>query len=494
LLVVFAREGRGAARVVRDKWDVWAIWMVGALCWAVFFVLAVRAGSAYQVAVLSGVTLDMLPKLAIGLITSGAYRMFYDSWLSLAHIIRYDLSSLFYVQICLLVLIGALLWLSRGTVSTETNKAKALRTIIAGLVAAALGYAPILASYSLLLVNQRTFLAPAMGGALVVFGLIEYASAAINPRVIALLCGVLLGACLVGQLYQFDQYNRTYASAYRPLLLALAPFINRSSGAYSVIRNDYGYLSGVYDLGLETSVALGYLLPNIDISKIFVCEGRSSRVLPRWRGEPERTYCKIDGSSVAIIKNGATVKLLDRAAIGILDVSGDISADEIIELKHAPLPHRVTKLLSAAKWTPENSLFRRAEHADQYECRFPYMWGYAIPCRTFGFYEPEPQIEQRGASYAWIGEPDSGLIIDIAPSQTTYALNIEIVTAHSHSMHASLNGNVLSARWRDATHFEAVFSANLLRPTNNVLELKTELDQNYGLSIAIKSVSIVPIK
>jgi len=451
------------------------------------------SGFGYQVAVLSGVTFDMVPKLAAGLITSGAYRVFFDCWIALARIVFHDLSAVAYPLVCTLVLAVALLWLSRVTDPTEGNRRLALRTMVAGLAAFALGYAPLLASYSSLFITQRTFLTSAMGGALIVFGLIEYASAAVNPAIIASFCALLLGGCFVGQLYQFDQYSRIYASAYRPLLSAITPFIQASSDhAYTVIRNDYGYLSGVYDLGLELRRAIGYLFPNADVSKIFVCEGRSARVLPRWRGETERTYCKIDRNSVAITKSGAPVNLLDRAAIGVLRMNGDISTDEDAGLKHAPVPDRVARLLSMPEWTPKNSLFRRTDQEDRYECRFEYMWGYAVPCRLFGFFETEPLVNTRGASYAWIGEVESGLIFDIKPSHVTYNLLIEVVDSHSPMMQASLNGTALPGSWQDAKHFEASFPANLLRQRNNVLELRTEPDQASGLSFAVTNVSIKP--
>ena len=139
-------------------------------------------------------------------------------------------------------------------------------------------------------------------------------------------------------------------------------------------------------------------------------------------------------------------------------------------------------------------MFRRGDYTDRYECHFEYMWGYAVPCRTFGFFGPQPLRTALGSSYAWIGETNAGLIFDIEPSHARYRLVIEIERSASPSrqVEVNLNGSRLASNWRGPQRIEASFSGNLLTGRNNVLELRTELDQNSGLSIAAKSVLIIP--
>jgi hypothetical protein len=498
--LVFAREGKGAIRVVREKPAIFIVWIGAILAWFAFFWSAVRAGSAYQVFVLSQLSIDAVAKQLLPLASSGLYRAFYECWTELARIVLFELSNFAYPLGFIFILLAALLWLTNAegepsaNTNTNTNKAVAARTVVAGSITFVLGYAPFLTSNAHLLITQRTFLATAIGAALVIFGVVVYLSAVLDRRVVAAASALLIGGCFLGQLYQFDRYNRIYATIYRPLLSAVTPFFAGSADhAYSVLFNDYGYLSGVWDLGLELRSAVGYLLPQIETSHILVCEARSGRLLPRWHGEPERRYCKRTGDGVAVAEDGGTPAELEGAALATLSADGVVSA-EGPEGSPTVLPPRAARLFAASKWQPADSMFRRQERADRYECRFEAMWGYALPCRTFGFFDVQPLRAALGSAFAWIGETNAGLFFDIEPAPTSYRLRIEIqaVVSPSPALETSLNGTKLASTWHDATHIEATFSGDLLRPANNALELRTQLDHNLGLSLAVKSVSITP--
>ena len=498
MLLVFAREGKGAIQVFRKRLDLCLIWLSAIAGWFVFFVSAVRAGSGYQVSVLSGVSLDVLPKLLGGLVSSGAYRAFYECWVELADIVLHDLSNFVYPLSFTGIVLIALGWLANETLdsATNANRQVAARIVVAGLFAFAFGYAPFLASNAHLFITQRTFLTAAMGGALVLFGVVVYLFTVLDKRVVAGASALLVGGCMVVQLYQFDRYNRIYASVYRPILSAVIPFIwDSADRSNSVLFNDYGYLSVVWDFGLELKPAIGYLLPGIEPKSVFICESRSGRLLPRWLGEPERRYCNRTDDSIVITKDSRMLTELKGAAIGRLGLDGGVFIESSeAELNRRPLPSRVVRILAAAKWRPTDLMFRRSEHADRYECRFEYMWGYAVPCRTFGFFEPQPLHAALDSSYAWIGEANAGLIFDIEPSQASYQLVIEIqsVASSSHEVEVTLNGTKLSGQWQDPTHFEAIFSGNLLRRANIVLELGAQLNHDLGLSMAVRAVSVTP--
>src|SRR5262249_49520306 len=100
------------------------------------------------------------------------------------------------------------------------------------------------------------------------------------------------------------------------------------------------------------------------------------------------------------------------------------------------------------------------------------------------------------SSYAWIGETTAGMIFDIRPSHPMYQLIIEVVDAISPSrgMELSLNGTKLAEGHLDATSFRATFPSYVLRYQHNILELRTELDSTLGLSIAVKTISIIPVQ
>ena len=250
-LLVFARGGKDVIHLVRERRDINLIWALTVAAWFAYFVFAVAAGSGYQVAVLSGVSAEMTPKLLEGLVSSGMYRAFYECWSETFHIISDDLSNFLYPSCFTVTVFAALVWLSEGSCVnvTNANHQLALRIAVAGLISFALGYAPFLASHAHLTITQRTFLPSAIGAALVVFALFVYVSSFTNKIVVAGLSATLVGACLVTQLYQFDRYNRIYANAYRPILSRAAQFFSGTADHVSVLYNNYGYLSVVWDFG-----------------------------------------------------------------------------------------------------------------------------------------------------------------------------------------------------------------------------------------------------
>ena len=156
---------------------------------------------------------------------------------------------------------------------------------------------------------------------------------------------------------------------------------------------------------------------------------------------------------------------------------------------------RALQLFSPSKWEVGDSLFRAHERSDTFECRLESMWGYAVPCRTFGLYEGLPFGRAIDSAYAWIGEHRSGLIFNIDPSQQTYQLRVEMLDRVSPSprFKIKLNGVDLSELSYNSPDIQAIFAGNLLRKRNNVLEFDTELNKELGFSFALKSISVRPV-
>src|SRR6185295_10707231 len=118
---------------------------------------------------------------------------------------------------------------------------------------------------------------------------------------------------------------------------------------------------------------------------------------------------------------------------------------------------------SLSKWEPAHSMFRARERSDSFECRFESMWGYAVPCRTFGFYEGLPYARRIDAAYAWIGEDRSGLIFNIDPTQQAYQIVIETLDRVSPSLRfkMKLNGTDLLDSSTNLQHIEANFAGSV---------------------------------
>src|SRR5262249_10842034 len=336
----------------------------------------------------------------------------------------------------------------------------------------------------------------AIGAALVLLGCTILISTFLPRVLVTTITVLLIGGCFVAQLYQFDKYNRIYATITRPILSAVLPFISQNAN-YHVLINDYGFLSGTWDLGLELQVAVGYLLPRVQAAHIFVCESSSGRLLPRANGPlSERGYCQQTEHSFAVAEPRDAAMILKDAAIGALGPDGTISIDGTKRTIKARLPIRAAQLFSLSRWDPAHSMFRARERPDLFECRFDSMWGYAVPCRTFGFYDALPYRTDLNSSYAWIGEQRSGLIFDIEPNQGRYQVLIEILdrVSPAREFKMKLNGSDLfQLSDSSSVTIKAVFASDLLQKKNNVLEFYTELNKELGLSFAIKAILVRPL-
>jgi hypothetical protein len=498
-LIMFARLGRKVFGVLRPALDAVIVWACTIGAWSIFFIWEIRTGSGYQVAALSdehfGSILARLNLLA----SSGLYRAFYECWTELFGGVLGSLSDYRYVACVLSGILIAILWLGYDQSARRSTSAPlGIRISIVGLCAFLLGYAPYLSDQSHLLLTQRVFLVGAVGAALSLLGCIVLL-ATILPRLVVTTVSVLLiGGCFVSQLYQFDKYNRIYATITRPLLSAIVPFISEStSHQESVLINDYGFLSGTWDLGLELQLALGYLVPTARADHIFICEAISGRLLPRASGPvAQRGSCEQTKTSFRVAEPGDTPVALRDPAIGKLDPDGTVMTNAGERDLSESLPTRASQLFSLSKWEPADSMFRAPERLDSFECRFESMWGYAVPCRTFGFYDGLPYATRIDSAYAWIGEHRSGLIFNIDPTQQTYQIVIETLDRVSPSLRfkIKLNGADLLDSSTNLPRIEASFASSLLRRKNNVLEFDTELNKESGLSFALKAISVRPFR
>ena len=500
-LIPIARFGRDVSGLFRRSADAVVIWVSIIGLWLVFFLWTIRTASGYQAAAISNSNFYAIASRLTSLATSGLYRAFYDCWAELFGPIVGSLSDYSYFVFVIAVLAVVLVWLAHEgkPASMQGLECKTLgpRIIILGLCTFLLGYAPFLSTESHLFLTQRVFLVPAIGAALVLLGCIVVIAPVFPRSFVGTISALLIGGCFLSQLYQFDRYNRIYATITRPILSAVVPFVSESANhKYSVLFNDYGFLSGAWDLGLELQVALGYLIPGIRAGYIFVCESASGRLLPRGSGPvAQRGFCLRVEHDVALAEPGHTAVMLKDAAVGTLDRDGTVSFDGSEGAVTKRLPERASQVFSLSTWTPIDSMFRARERPDHFECRFKSMWGYAVPCRAFGFYDAVPYSKNFDSSYAWIGETRSGLIFDIQPHQKDYQVVIDTLDCVSplRQLKMKLNGSDLIATSDGQGRMEATFQGSLLKGRNNVIEFDTELNDQLGLSYAVKAVLVRPL-
>lgn len=500
LLIVFAREGAGGVlSSIRKRKDVFACWLVGFIGCVFYLLWTVTHGATYQGEVVGGLNLSLLYKVAsrwwwLGV---GAYRAFFEAWLETGKIVVLHLSSFFYPVLftagAVVFLFAAIKWAGPSRIIYE-QRSLGLRTIVAGLLGFVLGYSPYLTSLPHLLVTQRTFLMPAVGIALVILGGIVLLESVLVPRICAVISASLIGLCFVGQLYQFDKYNRTYAEVVRPILSAVIPFMSVAGPNHTaVLVSNFGYLSGVWDFGLYLQSAVTYIFK--DERKIILCEATSGRLLPRSEGGADgsvgkRGRCEISEGAVSIAVGGAKQVPVNLPIVGRLNAAGVVAVESLERPSPHELPSRLIRLVGLGSWTPSDSMFKRGEKVGTYECIFESEWGYGHPCRTFGIFPGQVFPRSFFSSFAWVGETAAGLFFNIEPGLGAYLLRIDIWNSQSKAIGLVLNGVSLKEEWKKPDRIEAGIPVGLWRSGLNTLELKTQLDPISGLSIAIQRIAI----
>ena len=138
---------------------------------------------------------------------SGAYRIFFDSWIFAWQIVAERTANFCYLAIVASCVLGLLGVLSSGGTAPRLGAARLARYVVAGAIAALCGYLPYLVSISHLAITQRVFLAVAPGAGLIALALVV-AACRVTRLPVALAVAVPICLGLVAQIYQHDQYAR----------------------------------------------------------------------------------------------------------------------------------------------------------------------------------------------------------------------------------------------------------------------------------------------
>jgi len=489
LLAVFVRHGAKSPAVVRSNWLPLSIWAAGFLIWGAYYFWSFRQGGAYLEATLANASLLEIISRVPRFFAAGFYRAFYESWVDLIQISRFQLSDVAYPIGVSLVIASAfyLLDTRQGTASST-----AIRMFVAGLALFAVCYVPFISNPALLMVTQRTFLTAALGASLILVSCFVLLTPWIGRLATAALGGIIIGVCFTGQLFQFDKYNRIYSEVFTPALSQLVSLLRDPlpQQPYIIIRNGYGYMSGIWDLGASLNSALVYLVPELRPREVFVCEASSMRLLPRFLG---RGSCSEDAGSFTIEKWNGTSVTLDKRNVRVINI-GPLAAEERSAIATIDLPPRAWSVLGASGWDKRLSLFQRDDRPETYRCEFESSWGYAAPCRTFGFHEGEPYRPRLRANYAWIGETRAGWIFDIVPTSQQYRLRVVLhsIASSAHQVGISVNNTPINYSWEGPLVLKATFAGGLMHDKDNVVELRTGLDPKLGRSLTVKRIEIRP--
>lgn len=503
VLIVFARHGLAETlRTMRAKWDALALWFASFAVCLIHFAWAMKQGPSYQSEVISGADTVALTSIVLGnaekLVTSGLYRAFYEGWIDAVRIILDDLNDFSYLALVtgmvFAVLLADLRRRADGDRDTQTIWLAA-RICIAGLVAFLLGYLPFMASAAYLATTQRTFLAATPGATLVMLSFLMMVAARFGCRSAAAAAAGLIGLCFVSQLYQFDKYNRIYAEITKPILAQLGPASAQAGHKKTlVVDNKTGRLNGVWDTGISLQPALAYINNG---ANTVVCDGYTGKTLPFLLGSSRKIKrCEDANGIVSVVADGQPSTSFPGAVRVQLSAEGKISYPESDgRMPVKATPPRLAKLLERSWWTVDDSLFRQNK-PDSFRCEFESTWGFAQPCRTFGFQEGiAKRAGFKTASYAWIVAPRAGLIFDLEPATAQYRLSINVHRSLSPSRNVgvTLNGRLLEPRWDGEKRLTADVPADALRRGTNILEIQAEPEATLGLSLGVERVLVEPL-
>jgi hypothetical protein len=503
VLAMYVRYGLVSAitRYVKQP-AVLLMWGAALVACVVFVAIIGQQGDSYQGSLVgqAGSSFSKLAYWGQTIVFTAFYRGFWQAWEQIYSLAWTQLSFRAVFLLIAAIIACCFFALSVREERTRgvawTQDAAPLRLLLAGIALFVACYAPFLLSTSHVAITQRTYLAAASGGAMVVAAVIIAFRWLLSARIIATaIAAPIVSAALLAQIYQHDQYNRNYAQFGRPIVKALATATAAfRPGEPIPIVNMYGGLNGTWDLGVAVTLVTVYLLPTS--GPPILCDGRTGQLLPVVR-PLAKTSCAIEQDSLAIVAADGKRTAYSRFAVIESDATVTLHDNKADPPVHA-LRTLVPPVLALANWEPSESWFNRIRNTGlAYECSFESMWGYAVPCRTFGIYEGE-WTGPATASISWVNSKDAGLIIDTLEPNMSYKLILQlgkyVLTPALDQLQLSFNGSPLQLVWTDPRRIEASIPYELVRDRTNVLGLSVPLDDKSGLSVALQDLQIWAVR
>lgn len=502
ILALFVRHPfRQALTELRCNWKALSIWLVGLVGYGVFFISVVVGGSTYQTDLsqpLSASRILAIAEQTPDAVAASFHRAFYEAWYEAFSLALSVLDNYWLVGFLAVGTLVAVLPLSKAYIDHVNSEPVSVpaKLFAAGLVVFLLGYAPYLASTAHLYITQRTFLVSSLGASLSIVATMMILRKVIGTHGIVLFSTLLISLSFISQLYQHDRYNRLYADHVRPALntIALSGAFWPGQGLTTIVNNS-GSLTGTWDFGVPFQSAVEYLLGSEH--RIVVCEGPNNRLLPLTYGpEDRRQKCQINNVAAAQEPTPSSGEQ-QRPAVLYWNKDGTISLGNQGEIHSvAPISDRAMRLLGLGRWTKADSLFGKLDRSDRFTCEFESMWGYAYPCRTYGFYDgAAAKTVTSRTSYAWAIERKAGLFFDLQPTASEYLISVELYYSMvpAEDVQFSLNGHSLQLSLKSERKLEARVSSQLFEPTVNRLEVDSPLDAKSGIAIGVDRITVTPL-
>lgn len=501
LLVWWATFG-GRQTVLRMKrdWDCVLIWSACVAVAAAYVVAISLSGQNYQMEVTGDhqtIVKDLVLRFPF-LFTIAFYRLFAYGWLDGIRMLAAHLAYWPY-YLGLLTLFGLLLISGSPRSNSESaTKPNAGRILIAGTIAAALGYLPYLTSYAHIMTSQRTFLYASIGGTIVTAACLYLLARAgtVFAAGFALFC---LSAGIGAQWEQLSLYTEL-SNRQRAILagiLEAAPRAAEPGAKRLLILDRSGTMTNTWMLrGFELKHALT-LLYDSEIDPLVCSEPSNvfSSFTTQSSGKPG-TCRKSNGSWDIGLGLPEPIHLAD-AALTVLTVAPNLS----VSAEHPAAPPSDNQ---ADRWKrvlgcwPATACAVERPLTTAYDYDFGRGWGLDDVPWGSGWREIEwrlPSLKQP-TSWSWMFAPEANLWLWLDPAPTSYKLRISLAAWMSdtakNSLRLKINGIDLQSAWVGPRTIEAELPSTVLKHGLNQLLLEAEQDPGNGLSVALDRVSVFP--
>lgn len=479
-LGILAREGfRESFRLIWRRKLLAGAWLAGPFINAAYlFYAIVIFKSSYQVNASNGGMADAVAHNLHYLVDSGAYRVFYDAWVSTWWILTEQLAHYRFAIFIGAALAGGLLFLTERS-ATPTSIARTTRFLIAGLILLVVGYLPFMVAESHMVINQRTFIAVAPGASLIIIALISFIWQRHNA-VGAVIAAAFVFMGFVQQLYQFDRYTRDYVNIVLPYTSMLEDRTDPAKPVHLVFDRSGvgGHLNGMYFSKVANAASVRR--QKDEGLSILCMDGQSSAALPH---------------ATCVLNNGKwTVRSSDGAVTDYPEA--DVQMITIGPAFDSSYRSRSSSWRDFGTFVEAKSLFATGD-PQAYHCEADSMWGYSGFCRGEGWSDGIFDHEQfRHINYFVATSQDSSLMFPLSPADKPYVLRASIFggfrTDFLSQIRITVNNHEVPTKVIDDQFIEAEVSPSLLKTGQNEIHFLNALLPAGQTALALSDVVFAP--
>lgn len=494
LILLFAKHGTRMFGLLASLWRQAAIWSAAIAANLIYIVVETSSGSTYQGALLAGAPpISDIPKYLVG---TGLYRALLQGW--------YDGLSMFFANVGFVpYLLGAAAigaWFFsryRAAVPADRLPAKlGVRAMAAGIVLAALGYAPFLISTPHIYISQRTYLFASIGGAIFALGVLVLVKRSVVA--LAALTGLLVVSGIGSQWEQLAHYSelsgrqRMYLSG----ILAVAADAGQRPNQTLLITDKSGALSNTWMLrGENLAAALSYLYGKP--IRAAACSGPGelySSFSTDSYGTPGQ--CAATDKGWDIGKGAPNALEIPRANILqlIVDPDGSVTRpDGAIAPPDETQTKRAQAILGCfpCTYTPRETV------TASYRFDFGKWWSLdAVPWGG-GWADAAWIIPPaKPTSYSWMIAPTSNLFFRLNPTSSDYLVQVRIIGSISKqakdTFAVAINGQNVGYTWLTPEILSGTVKSSVLSSGLNELRLEARPEKQFSVSNQIDWVTIAP--